>query len=251
MLTLDQLRIKTPSVFAQHASSDRTSKYQHISTPEIIGMLTEKGFTVDRAIEAKTRKYGWNGYQKHQVFFDIPGETNSDHKLQLRLINSSNGGSSLQLHIGIYVFVCSNGLVKSNGEQGKLCIIHKGNPAKQFMKSVEYAINRIPYTKRIIQTMTQTVMGKVEQEKFAQYALGLRWKQEDVSFTPQDLLTCHHDLQSDPTVWNIYNRLQEKTIQGFYYQGRRQVRRTRQIKSIDSDLKINQALWKYAEEVCI
>lgn len=248
-MTLEQLQNQVPSAFATVPSFDRSKKYEMINTQNIVENLVSRGFTLDKAIQAKTRKSFWQGFQKHQLFFDIPGETNENHKFQLRLVNSHNGGSSLLIYLGIYVFVCSNGLVRANGQEEQLRVVHMGYKAKHVQEQVDRILDTIPNTRQVIQAMSTTLLPEDKQDEFVQYAIGLRWKKEDLTFDPLHLLSCYHYEQKENTVWNVYNRIQENMIKGFLYKDGRKTRKTRRVKGIDSDLKINQELWKYAENL--
>jgi hypothetical protein len=56
-------------------------------------------------------------------------------------------------------------------------------------------------------------------------------------------------------LWTTLNRVQENSIRGGLRgvtrdaNGRRQVRRTREVTGIDQDVKLNRALWTLAEEM--
>lgn len=247
IMNIEQLHHAVPSAFQLNKSVDRSDKYEVISTPTIVDTLLNQGFAIDKAIQAKTRKDIWQGYQKHQIFFDIPGYENTERKIQLRVVNSYNGGSRLLMYIGVYEFVCSNGLVRSSGQEEQFGIRHQGNQAKNFQVELNRLLCAIPNTVKSINKMSEKMLSEEDKMKFAVYALGLRWKVEDLPFNPQVVLSNWHPQQGENTVWNVFNRIQENLTQGFtYYHGRKR-KSFRKVSGIDTDISINQKLWQYAE----
>jgi uncharacterized protein (DUF1778 family) len=73
------------------------------------------------------------------------------------------------------------------------------------------------------------------------------------------LLTVRRSMDATPTLWNVFNRIQENAINGglSYHstrvdeQGIQSLRRntTRRIRSIDRNVEVNQALWNLAESI--
>jgi len=119
------------------------------------------------------------------------------------------------------------------------------------MENFQKVCDMLPSVILSIKQMQSVKMSIQDQVTFAQYAVGLRWNPEDIKFPLLDLLTCRHQEQRDPTVWNILNRVQENTIKGFRYFSYGKIHKVRSVKSLDSDLKINQALWKHAESLIV
>jgi hypothetical protein len=90
-----------------------------------------------------------------------------------------------------------------------------------------------------------------EQLAFADAAISLRFDRDAVEVDPEEVLAPHRWQQSEPNLWNTLNSVQESILRG----GVRQVRsdgsrfRSRAVKNIDEDVRINRELWRLAQEL--
>lgn len=87
-------------------------------------------------------------------------------------------------------------------------------------------------------------------------------KATTTTVAPRALLKARRDADEGSDLWTTFNRVQENAIRGglddhrparFDQERQRQVParslRTRPVKSIDGDVKLNKALWTLAEEL--
>ena len=125
-----------------------SSNYKFQSTDDLIELIESHGFMCDRngIQRAGIRKEENRGFQRHLIPFDIKLEDrfkNSwhlpDSKFRIIVINSHNGRGSLQIKLGVYRFVCQNGLMVGDTITDSR-IPHRG---KNFEGKVKKAINNI------------------------------------------------------------------------------------------------------------
>jgi hypothetical protein len=97
-----------------------------------------------------------------------------------------------------------------------------------------------------------------EQLAFASAAAVLRFEPaegESAPVTPEQMNRARRGDDTGSDLWTTLNRVQENSIRGGLRgvtrdaNGRRQVRRTREVTGIDQDVKLNRALWTLAEEM--
>ena len=256
------------SALAENPASTVSSKYQFIDTRTVTQALLDRGMTIDKSIEARVRKPEYQGKQKHQIFFDFPSDTVEQdplHKFQLRLINSHNASSALSLFLGVYVFVCRNGIVRATQNDQLMRVVHKG-VTFDVMKMLDNAITKSQHMQHMIQLMRKYKMSDREIQEFCEYALGLRWKKEDVLFYPSDLLYSRYvrEEQKEMNLWNVFNRVQESLMKGFsfypwkhknyleYSKTHRRIPHTvAGLRNITKDLSVNTKLWSRAEELVV
>lgn len=89
-----------------------TDKYKLAKTRDIIDRIVGLGFTLDKFVANKTRKKERVGFQKHRAIFTSPlMKATADGVPQLLLTNSHDGTSCIELQLGFFRMVCSNGPV--------------------------------------------------------------------------------------------------------------------------------------------
>lgn len=117
------------------------------------------------------------------------------------------------------------------------------------MLAVQNNINEVfPLAIDTVERFTKIELSWEKQTELAELALGLRYPEKDKRpFEAARLLEINRDADREPTLWNIYNRIQENLTQG---QARRNAteRTSRRVTSIDVDMKINRGLWELAEQ---
>ena len=262
-LSIDNL---VPSALATAASPSVSKRYQFLSTKDVVEGLLSEGMTVAKSLESRTWKPEKMGYQRHQVFLDFPSDDGGhlmkgEYKYQMRVVNSHCRTSALQVFLGAYVMVCSNGLVIPSGEQTTMARFRHVHSAPGIREIIELCQERAVKTNTTIVEMQSREMTWDEQLQFAEYAIGLRWPKGTGNqvFTPQHVIANPRSSQADPTLWNTFNTIQESMIRGFSYQGTSQrggrvrpvERQTRGVKNIKKDLSLNMQLWRYAEELAL
>ena len=92
-------------------------------------------------------------------------------------------------------------------------------------------------------------MSDWQVKKFAKGAALVRFG-DSVKVDIDELLKVDRVEDSGNNLWAVFNRVQEKLINGdcSYTMGAK-VRKARAIKNFNMDLKINEALWTLAEEM--
>ena len=228
-----------------------SSKYRFVSSGDAVRNITEKtGWQPYRTIEQKRGKIGSG---RHIVLFRHPNYPGNETGIpQIALLNSHNGSSSFRLMLSMHVLACSNGLFLATGTLTDYRIRHIGNSV---LSNVEAAINgltaQLPETLNLIRRMQSTPVSPNEALAFAEFGAqlrGIKTAQPATFFAGRVA-----ESQTAPTVWNIFNRVQEKLIRGgFVYsvvnQDTGNVRRltARKIGGITATVKVNTALWAEA-----
>ena len=71
--------------------------------------------------------------------------------------------------------------------------------------------------------------------------------EEEEIYEPKDIIQSRRPQDDKGDLWNIYNRAQENIIKGGIKRKNRA--KTRGVKSIHRDLRLNKALWTLTEEM--
>lgn len=233
------------------ADPKMSGKYVHINSQQVVALLQEEGFELFSAKGVRARKgaEATQAFTKHTVALRPPGGLTIDGATpQVLFTNSHNGSTSLKFMMGVYRFVCSNGLVVGSTYANEV-VRHSGEQAAQLIDRVrKLAVNTGPMFSQIEGWMKKE-LSHGETAEFASLATVLRFG--DVNrFDPKQLLTTRRGEDEGRSLWRVFNRVQENAMRGalvgFSAEGRRLA--SRPVKNIDADAQFNTQLWRLAEE---
>jgi hypothetical protein len=238
----------------QNRHPSTTEAYRFISTKEVLDDFAELGWFPVLVKEAGVRKRENYGYQSHMVRLENPTfharEIGvGDCKGHIVLKTAHNGQSSFNLFAGLLELVCSNGLMVNRKEN--VSIPHRGYATWMVAAAVEQVARLFRGAFEERERWMGIRLKRDEQLAFADAAISLRFDREAVEVDPVEVLTPHRWQQSEASLWNTLNSVQESILRG----GVRQVRsdgsrfRSRAVKSIDEDVRINRELWRLAQEL--
>jgi hypothetical protein len=255
-LSNDQIKKQAPSVFTSTPSPDTSEKYTHIPTSVVIEDMEKLGWGVVDAKEVKARK--GVGFQKHLLVFRNPdvvinGEDGDTVFPQILLTNSHDGKNSFTFTAGLFRLVCENGLVVSTQEFENVKLRHMGYTFEELQERIKEMVERLPLTVESLNKMKQKKVEEKEAIQFAKKALTTRFTEDQIKVFKIDLKelikpTRKEDEGSD--LWSVFNVVQEKILTGdFTYKSGGKVRKARQIKNFNQDLKVNKELFEMALEL--
>lgn len=257
VLTIESLRRIVPSAFATqpyHAMSDR---YRFVGTDTVIGVMEGLGFFPVKAAQSRSRIEGKAAYTRHSIRFRHAGHLNplavGQETPEIVIENSHDGTAAYRLHAGIWRLVCSNGLLIASASFGTISVKHSGG--KDFTSRISDAtheiVSHMPSVFQTIGEWKQIMLPRNRQIELARQAHGLK---PNPSIDPIQLLTSHRredDTAPDGSrsLWHTFNAVEENLIHGgltgVNSRGRRI--RTRPVRAVAADIKINRDLWRMSE----
>lgn len=275
-LTLDQLKEKAPSAFAEHAHGSRSNRYVYIQTAEIIRRLQTEGFFPVSAVQSRSRIPGKSAFTKHMIKFiqmDLMQQALKvgDSVPQVALVNSHDGTSQYELFAALYKLICSNGLMIAGESLSSVKVPHKGDVINDVVEGTFRVISESELAMEASGKWNRLQLTNGEQEVFAKAAHTLRFADSEGKVTTPitaDQLLRPRRLEDGgyvalgtnrvpkPDLWTTFNVVQENVIKGGLHgykvdnnrpTGRRVT--TREVKGIDQDVKLNRALWTLADEM--
>lgn len=266
-LTNEDIQTTAPSVFTTSPKDTLSERYEFIPTSKVVDFMAEQGWFPVEAKEVKVRKEENNGYQKHMIRFRHPeisfNDINGDGNLvDILLTNSHNGTSSFKFQVGVFRLVCSNGLVIQTQNFGSERIRHfSSEDENQFQEklneTLSVLIDRIPMTVDIISKMQQSVINDQQIGEMALKAATIKFqnnvKNVDMNQLVKELIPANREEDEGNNVWVVFNRLQEKLLNGEYKyinnnNKRRKPRRARSVNNIVQANKLNTKLFEMAYE---
>ena len=248
---LNETQLKNyQTLFTSTPHSDLSDKYVHIPTYKVVEDMNKLGWFVKEVTEVKSR--GENkGFGKHLVTFENPDLViEGKEKLvpQILLINSHDGKSSFKFHVGIFRFICKNGLVIPEVEFApSIKIRHMGYSFEELNTQINIMINNIPNVLDKINGMASKTITDKQKEKLVLNALESRFSQdiEELKFDIQDILTPIRKEDELDNLWTTFNVVQEKVIKGNfrYTTSKGKSRKARPIKNINHRVNVNQDIF--------
>ena len=243
------------SVRQKTAAPTTSERYVHIDTTKVIELMAKEGFTpASVAVSGRGRKEA-DLYTRHQIDFrrqDWLDKPRDDHRggytPRVLFTNSHDGTTAASFMMGVFSFVCSNGLVVGS-TYAKERVRHSGQSAADLIgRMQQLAKNTAPLFTQIDQWAAKKLTAPQVNE-FARLASQLRWG-DPHRFGAQEVLRVRRAEDAGADLWTVFNRVQENTIRG----GLTGLSRTgraatsRPLSEIAGSTIYNAQLWQLAEE---
>ena len=249
-LSDDQIRTVAPSIFADAPHESRSHRYAYIPTVTVLTELRKEGFQPFMVTQTRVRDEDRRDFTKHMVRLRHAAQINAAEANEIILLNSHDGTSSYQLLAGMFRFVCKNGLVCGD-TVADVRVPHKGDVAGQVIEGAYEVLHGFDRALASRESMQAVTLDTGESEVFARAALALKYDDPDkpAPITETQVLMPRRVDDSRPDLWSVFNRTQENLIKGGLNgraaNGRRQS--TRPVQGIDTNLRLNRALWLLAD----
>ena len=250
-LSDDQIHRVAPSIFAEAPHESRSQRYAYIPTATVLIELRKEGFQPFMVTQTRTRHEDRRDYTKHMIRLRHASQINARGEAnEIILLNSHDGTSSYQMLAGMFRFVCSNGLVCGD-TVADVRVPHKGDVAGQVIEGAYQVLHGFDRALESRESMQAITLDEGEAEVFARAALSLKYDDPDkpAPITESQILMPRRFDDHRPDLWSVFNRTQENLTKGGLHgrsaNGRRQ--QTRPVQGIDSDIRLNRALWLLAD----
>ena len=229
-----------------------SDKYNFISTERVLRGLNSAEWGVAEFLVNRVRKNGREGFQKHAIKLQRFDSIGKPEAPQILLINSHDRSSGFKIALGVFRLVCSNGLVIGN-DMG-FSVRHIGGSPEKVIDAVYSVINDMGKIHEKIDALKSIELTQETAEQFGEEALKLRFDFQRLEilksqFGPQIsgawAQRARRLEDSQNTLWNVFNRVQENLINKTRVRGGRSISG---LTSIDSSTKFNRELWELAEK---
>lgn len=281
-LTADRTRNKdytrSASIMATRSASTTSDKYAFVPTYEVINKLEDSGWEVKDWRETGAQKEDNIGFQKHIIRLRKQGQENKMLEVneiipEIVLTNSHDAGSAFNLMAGLFRCFCSNQCVVSESTIASHRVLHKGYNHEQILDAVYRIVEDTPKVIDNVNKYKNIQMSQTDRQLMGETALEMlygeegetdKWEEFDLSLSAEKLIIPRRSQDSQKNLWTTYNTIQEKFLQGGrfmvskeeadYYNKRGwnnlnwiKAGKTKKIKAIDKDVKLNRALWTLTE----
>lgn len=248
-LTLDDIMVAAPAAFSNAPHPRVSDKYKFFSTADVIRPMIGEGWFPSRCGQAKARE-GNRLFTNHYVALTRDDLNYGDEQVEALLFNSHDGRKKLHFELGIFRGICANGCVWSDESFGQLNLKHLGYSPEQVFSACDVIARQAPRVINQIDAWRNFKLNAQERVALATFALKLRWP-KNPPIVPFDLLVTRRSEDAQPTLWNVFNRIQEALIKGgtpyVRENGKQRTGITRAVSSIGTGLSINKRLWEGAQ----
>jgi len=249
MITLDQLKSQTPSVFATSPSTKMSDKYVFVPTMDILENFEREGWEL-----ASAKQVGRGIHSVHELRLrngELPKV--GDTLVEAIIRNSHNGMASFQVSAGLHRLVCSNGLTVPTALAESFNIRHSRFDLDEVKRLTESFAGKLPKIEGSVRRMMEREMTIDEKIEFVRKSVGIRFGQDKVLNELQivGLLTPNRDEDQGDDLWTTFNVVQEKYIRGGIETTSQRGRRTK-LRGLENIMAVNQVntkLWTLAEEM--
>ena len=215
--SLEELRLRVPSIFTTTGANSTSEKYSHIPTDKVIKDMETLGWFVNDAKEVKAR---------------------------------------FQFTAGLFRMICENGLVVSTETFNDFKVRHMGYDFEKLQGVIKEMTKALPLTVESMNKMKSVELKEEQLLDFAKSLLEVRVKGTENTIFDDSLdqvLFIQRKADKGLGLWEVFNRVQENIVEGnFEYKTRTGKRRfARPIKNFKQDIKMNQGLFEKALEYIV
>ncbi len=208
----------------------------YIPTRDVVEKLQNEGWRingVDEQRDNKTRKITHNYVQMTHPDFSIKNNKGNDEAFSSVLIKNNCAGSHpLQMSLGAFRMVCSNGAIRFVEDAETEKIKHTEVNYKDLDRFVHSLNSKAQDIMAELNTWKQKNMTLEQIQELAYNAARLRYSEDDERFDPNALLRVNRVEDEGNDVWTVFNRIQENL--------------THDVKDKQTDIWLNQQLYDLA-----
>jgi hypothetical protein len=210
----------------------------YIETMDAVKMLQDEGWLLKGVAEqrGKSRKITSNYAQMHHPDFNILDKKGKTEAFaSITLSNSTNGNQPLNMNLGAFRLVCSNGAVRFDNA-AESSIKHTEINYRDLPNLIAKMNDKAMVLSDVIKNMQQISMNPDYIKKFAIDAARLRFDDlTDVNI--DDLFKVNRVEDEGNDLWTVFNRIQENL--------------TADVTNFNTDIILNQKLFSLADQYAL
>jgi len=233
-----------------------SDRYKVIPTMDVIQRFERFGFEIDSVQAAGTRSLEKALKQQHMVKLTTSESMfNGEMKPQVIIHNSYDGTKALNIHVGMFRFVCANGMVTGHDLVPATRILHSNSDWSNIIDSfIDTYDEKYKAQIESIAKLKDTKMSLDEAYYLAEQALQFRHADKRISneaVDPLELLIAKRKEDRGNSAWLRFNVLQESLINGLYrkYDNTGGIQKAKVLTNIEEVIRVNSELSTLFEEV--
>ena len=184
----------------------------YIPTLDVVETLQNEGWKIKGVDEqrSKSRKIVNNYVQMYHPDFLIKNSKGNDEAVtSITISNSCSGNQPLNLDLGVYREICSNGLMGFTKAAETTKIKHTRINARDLNLFIFDLDNKATKILEEVQKMKCKNLTIDEMRNLAYQAAKLRYNEESENFNFDNLLKVNREEDIENDTWSVFNRIQE------------------------------------------
>ena len=256
-ITREEVLKRAPSSGSTKSYIGLSDKYLHVNTSRVIDDLLEHGWRPIAARETKNTAAARVGCNKHMIVLaNISSEfAFPEGYVTIIITNAHDGSHSLQIRVGIYRKVCSNGLITGRDIIEPIRITHKEYNAAKVLEVAKLVQMQAANVKMMIERLQNITVTDNMKYRFATAALSFKFSEEqlkNIEVDIDELVAPTRTEDEANSAWNLLNVIQEKAMKGITYRSSKlnkkgqlivSTRTTKVLRRIDTIIELNEQLW--------
>lgn len=215
------------------------TKEFYIPTLDVITKLQNEGWQLKGVDEqrGKNRKISSNYVQMQHPDFAVKNNKGKDEAYtSITISNSCNGSKPLEMNIGMFRQVCSNGLIRFDEQAEQEKIKHIEVNYMNLDRFITSVTNKTSKLLTEVNEMKRKGLSIEDMRKLAIEAASLRYSNLD-DINIDDLLVVNRVEDESNDLWTVFNRIQENL--------------THDVNNMNEDIRLNKQLFSLAEQYVV
>jgi hypothetical protein len=215
------------------------TKEFYIPTLDVITKLQNEGWQLKGVDEqrGKNRKISSNYVQMQHPDFAVKNNKGKDEAYtSITISNSCNGSKPLEMNIGMFRQVCSNGLIRFDEQAEQEKIKHIEVNYMNLDRFITSVTNKTSKLLTEVNEMKRKGLSIEDMRKLAIEAASLRYSNLD-DINIDDLLVVNRVEDESNDLWTVFNRIQENL--------------THDVNNMNEDIRLNKQLFSLAEQYAV
>ena len=222
-----------------------SERYQVINTMDVVQEFERFGFELASVEAGNVRNLDKVGKGKHMVRMTTGEKLFGEMRPEVIINNSYDGTKALNIRIGMFRFVCSNGMIVGHNLMPNLQIMHsQKNWLEGIHEFVDTYEDKYKLQKEWISHMRDARMSLDKAYYMAEQALKIRHydqRIENDAVDPLELLLVKRREDRGDSAWMRYNVMQEHLVNGEYkkYGNDGSIKKAKIMTNVDELVRMN------------
>lgn len=232
-----------------------SDRYNVINTLDVVTQFEKYGFEITSVQAAGTRSVEKLGHQKHLVRMKSEYKMVGGLRPEVVINNSYDGTKALNIRVGMFRFVCSNGLIAGTNIMPALQILHSNSHWEEMINEfIDTYDEKYKLQQEWVERLEDTRMTLDEAYEVAKASLEIRHYDKRIvndAVDPLELLVAKRKEDRGNNAWQRFNVLQESLVNGYYhkYDNTGEIRKAKIITNTDELIRLNVDLSDLFDEV--
>lgn len=208
------------TILIQTEGYNVSDRYQVIPTGEVVSEFERFGFEMQDMSLARVLREEKQNKQKHLIRLSQQEKLFGEFRVDVIIQNSYDRSTALNIRVGLYRFVCSNGLIVGTNLMPAFKVYHSNHSwLDQIHEFIDKYEEMYKTQHQWVDSMKSKELDYDTIEELAWKAIELRHYDKRIVNNPVDPMEinlAHRPEDRGKNAWLTFNRFQENLMNGYY-----------------------------------